>query len=281
MFIGSVFSPYYAFARRNGTADPTNHCAVNAVLYGPGISRWSMTERGRAALSATDEQITIGPSAITWNGSSLTIVLDEVCVPLPRRIRGTITVTPVAMPGEEFVLNPSGDHRWWPIAPRSHVTVNMREPELSWTGSGYLDHNRGSEPVTSGFRAWSWARAATGKGAMVLYDGIRRVGGNRDDQPFSLGLRVAGDGTITRFDAPAMQALPTTGWRIRRESRSDVGHAPKVVETLEDTPFYARSLVKARIGGEDITAVHESLSVDRFAMPLVQLMLPFRMPRRA
>jgi carotenoid 1,2-hydratase len=250
------------------------------VLYGPGISRWSMTERGRAALSVTDQQITIGPSAITWNGSSLTIVLDEVCVPLPRRIRGTITVTPDAMTGEEFVLNPAGDHRWWPIAPRSRVSVKMHEPELSWSGTGYLDHNRGAEPVTAGFRAWSWARAATSNGAMVLYDGIRSGVSGGKDEPFSLGLRVDGQGVISRFEAPPMQPMPTTGWRIRREARSDAGHSPQVLKTLEDTPFYARSLVKARIDGEAITAVHESLSVDRFAKPIVQMMLPFRMPRR-
>jgi hypothetical protein len=34
-FIGSVFSPYYAWARRrgHGLADPLNHCALNVALY--------------------------------------------------------------------------------------------------------------------------------------------------------------------------------------------------------------------------------------------------------
>ena len=35
-FIGSVFSPYYAWARRRGPADPLNHCALNVALYGTG-----------------------------------------------------------------------------------------------------------------------------------------------------------------------------------------------------------------------------------------------------
>jgi carotenoid 1,2-hydratase len=48
--IGSVFSPYYARARRRGVGDPLNHCAVNAVLYGPRAKRWAMTERDRSAL---------------------------------------------------------------------------------------------------------------------------------------------------------------------------------------------------------------------------------------
>ena len=40
-FIGSVFSPYYAWARRRGPADPQNHCALNVALYGPGGNRWA------------------------------------------------------------------------------------------------------------------------------------------------------------------------------------------------------------------------------------------------
>src|SRR5664279_1621998 len=32
-FIGSVFSPYYAWARRHGNAEPLNHSAFNIALY--------------------------------------------------------------------------------------------------------------------------------------------------------------------------------------------------------------------------------------------------------
>jgi carotenoid 1,2-hydratase len=33
-FIGSVFSPYYKWARRKREADPMEHCALNVSLYG-------------------------------------------------------------------------------------------------------------------------------------------------------------------------------------------------------------------------------------------------------
>jgi len=55
--------------------------------------------------------------------------------------------------------------------------------------------------------------------------------------------------------------------------------AGKIVKTLEDAPFYARSVVSAKLLGEPVTLMHESLSLDRFKMPIVQAMLPFRMPR--
>jgi carotenoid 1,2-hydratase len=52
-----------------------------------------------------------------------------------------------------------------------------------------------------------------------------------------------------------------------------------VKRTLEDAPFYARSQLSAKLFGETADVMHESLSLDRFRMPIVQAMLPFRMPR--
>jgi len=57
--------------------------------------------------------------------------------------------------------------------------------------------------------------------------------------------------------------------------------APQVVRTLEDTPFYARSVVRTQLCGQTVEAMHETLSATRFASPMVQALLPFRMPRRA
>jgi carotenoid 1,2-hydratase len=46
--IGSVFSPYYAWARRRGPTDPEHFCALNVALYGVDKG-WAMTERGDRA----------------------------------------------------------------------------------------------------------------------------------------------------------------------------------------------------------------------------------------
>jgi carotenoid 1,2-hydratase len=68
---------------------------------------------------------------------------------------------------------------------------------------------------------------------------------------------------------------------MQRGTRSEGGAGGRIVKTLEDTPFYARSIVASRVAGRPVTAMHESLSLERFALPVVQFMLPFRMPRRA
>ena len=64
--------------------------------------------------------------------------------------------------------------------------------------------------------------------------------------------------------------------------RSDAGAPARVQQTLEDTPFYVRSVL--RVGGllgERVTSMHETLNVPRLVSLPVQLMLPLRMPRRA
>jgi carotenoid 1,2-hydratase len=58
------------------------------------------------------------------------------------------------------------------------------------------------------------------------------------------------------------------------------GQPGGAAQTLEDTPFYARSLLDARLLGQSVTTVHESLSVPRLVSLPVRLMLPWRMPRR-
>ena len=62
-------------------------------------------------------------------------------------------------------------------------------------------------------------------------------------------------------------------------TRADAGCTPRVTQRLEDAPFYARSVISSRVSGQEVTAVHESLSLDRFVAPWVQAMLPFKAPR--
>jgi carotenoid 1,2-hydratase len=280
-FIGSVFSPYYARARKQAkragtTVDPRNHIALNIALYGRGCARWAMTERGQAQLDVSPHRLAIGPSAMVWDGTSLVISFDEITAPLPRRIRGTLRLFPEAITQEVHTLNPDGAHLWWPIAPVSRVEVVLEEPALRWAGNAYFDHNRGDAPIEEGFRHWTWSRAPLRNGAAVFYDGVRRNG-----DAFVLGRHFAPDGTATPLEPPPATALPLSRWRIPRSARSEAGVAPRLHAVMEDTPFYARSVVAARVAGEDVLAVHESLVVDRLTTTAVQMMLPFRMPRKA
>lgn len=235
-----------------------------------------MTERGRRHLARDATNFRVGPSGLSWDGRALVIDLDEVTVPIPSRLRGRIRVEPEVTPNRGFVIDAAGRHHWRPLAPRSRVSVDFERPSLAWAGPGYWDMNEGSEPLEAGFRSWHWARAADGRGAVVLYDTVRR-----DGSEGSLTMRIGGDGCVRPIEAPPLSRLPSGRiWRTGRAVRADAGTAPRVAETLEDTPFYARSVVETTVAGRRLTAMHESLDLDRFVNPVVQWMLPFRMPRR-
>lgn len=269
-----MFSPYYAWARRRGAGEPLNHCALNVALYGRGGKRWALTERGRDAVHRERAALTIGPSSLAWDGAALTFRIDEVTAPLPSRIRGLVRLHPAAITDRSITLDAEGRHRWWPIAPCARVEIELERPALRWAGPGYLDSNAGDGPLEDTFTSWDWSRASLPHGTVVLYDVRHRDGG-------SLAVALAFDrrGSVEHVVPPPLVRLPRSRWGVARSSRADAGHPVAVLRTLEDTPFYARSLLATRLLGEPAVAMHESLSLDRFAAGWVQMLLPFRVPR--
>jgi carotenoid 1,2-hydratase len=110
---------------------------------------------------------------------------------------------------------------------------------------------------------------------VCFYDAVRA-----DGSKLELGVEVAGDGTVREITPPPLTPMARTLWALRRESRADAGTKPRQVMAMLDAPFYSRSLVQTRIGGEDSTGVHEALDLRRFASPLLKPMLALRVPRR-
>jgi carotenoid 1,2-hydratase len=282
-FIGSVFSPYYAWARGRdggGLAEALNHCAFNVALYRTGGGargqRWAMTERGARHVERSARHLRIGPSAVEWAGDTLTLRIDEVTAPWPSRIRGTVRLHPAALMDDAHALDEAGAHRWQPIAPCARVEVDLAQPALRWRGPAYLDHNHGKRALERDFVRWDWSRAALAGGrTAALYDVTRHQGA-----PLSLALAFDPDGSVRPFDAPPRVLLQPGRWGVGRGTRTDAGSVAKVEQTLEDAPFYARSIVSATLLGQPVKALHESLSLERFSAPWVRMLLPFRMPRR-
>lgn len=270
--MGSVFSPYYAWARRRGKADPENHCALNVALYGEAGHRWSMTERGRRSVSRSASHFQIGPSAMSWEGDELVIDINEITVPIPSRLKGQVRLTPAAICGHQVALDPGGLHIWRPVAPVSRIRAAFERPGLSWSGAGYHDSNWGAAPLEDSFESWVWSRAATKAGASIIYDTVLK-GGN----PSGFALDIGRSGAVSARAVPPRQEMPTTFWRMARHMRAEQQF--RILALLEDSPFYSRTLLK--LDGGEAGAFHESLSLNRFQNPVIQLMLPFRMPRRS
>jgi carotenoid 1,2-hydratase len=269
-FVGSVFSPYYAWS---GRGDPLDHCAVNVALHGTGGRRWAMTERRRSALARDETTLTIGPSRLAWADGALTVRFDEITAPAPSRLRGSVRLRPLAVNRQAWALDAAGRHLWRAIAPRAAVDVTLDSPPGAWRGQGYFDTNSGEEPLEDGFDGWDWSRADLAAETRLFYDVVRRGG-----EAASLALAFGRDGRPRTIAAPPPTRLPATGWRIARTARGETA-PPRLVETILDTPFYARSALTAGYGGETARVMHETLALDRLRSPIVRAMLPFRMPR--
>lgn len=261
---------------RRGAPDPEDHCAFNVALYGAAGKRWTMTERSRASVARSAREFAVGPSRMTWRGDHLELELDEVCVPVPHRVRGRVRVFPAGLSTFVAPLDDAGRHRWGPIAACARVEVDLDRPDARWSGHAYLDCNEGDEPITRPFAEWDWSRATLRDGSTaVLYDVRQKAGADR-----VLALRFASSGEVEPFAPPPRQKLPRTMWRIGRTMRTDSQVTARVAETLEDTPFYVRSVLESGVLGERVTSMHETLNIPRLASTAVQLMLPWRMPRR-
>lgn len=234
-----------------------------------------MTERSRASLTRDASRLVVGPSQLHWDGQCLTVDIDEVTVPIPQRVRGRVKVYPMGLCRFVTPLDDRSRHRWGPIAPCSRVEVAFDAPSMNWAGHAYLDSNEGDEPIDRPFTEWDWSRASMKDGSTgVIYDVRQKQGADR-----VIAVRFQPSGECEPFAPPERQPLPRTAWRIDRTMRTDAGRPAVVTKTLEDTPFYVRSVLSSGLLGETVVSVHETLNVPRLVSTAVQLMLPWRMPR--
>lgn len=273
--LGSVFSPFYAKARARGSANPLAHCSMNVALYGPHGGAWAFTERGEREVRREASSLSIGPSSMEWNGSSLCVHFDELTAPFPRRLTGVVRVHPEFLVDHAVGLDTRGRHRWAPLAPASRAEIEITHPEsVRFSGTAYLDTNWGDEPLEDAFVGWNWSRAGHGRKATVTYHADRL-----DGSQLRLAKQFQADGSVHDVPALASHRLPRTLWGLERTIAADSGARPQLARTLEDTPFYARSVAHARFRGEHTQVIHEALSLERFRSRWVKFMLPYRMRR--
>lgn len=272
-----MFSPAWRRARLSGRDDPFAHCAVNACVYGPG-GRWAFTERAADPATRAPDAWALGPSRIAWRDGALELTLDEVCVPLPRRVRGRVRLWPELGAPAPLDLDSEGRHHWWPAAARARAEVELDEPALRFQGQGYHDQNWGDEALEDGFARWTWSRGWTRDGVLMQYDTVPRRG-----PPVQRTLALGPQGAAPAPALPHPVDLPGTLFGVPRATRSAVAGGAHLVRTLEDTPFYNRSLVRLDAGPAQpdapLLAVHEAVDLDRFTRPWVQFLLPFRIRR--
>jgi len=236
-----------------------------------------MTDRGRSALRQSRDELTVGPSSMTWRDNRLVIEVNEIgAPPLVSRVRGRIEVIPSAITDVELALAPDGSHVWRPFAPGCRIIVDLDAPGWQWEGHGYFDANFGTRALEQDFSRWTWGRFPVRGGTTCFYDAERCNGST-----LACGVRFGADGTAEPVALPPEASLRRSLWALPRSTRADANCRPRQVLAMLDAPFYCRSAVRTRIDGEDTVGVHETLDLRRFRSAALKLLLAVRVPRRA
>ncbi|HSO32221.1 MAG TPA: carotenoid 1,2-hydratase, partial [Labilithrix sp.] len=271
--LGNVFSPRWARARRRDpAASSLDFSALNVAIRSGNKGRWALTERGRRAVERSADHLTIGASTLAWRGDELTVEIDERSAPWGSPLRGKIRLVPLAASPAEFALDPRGVHTWSPRIPVARIEVDFEEPRIRFHGTGYLDLNRGDGPLEETFASWSWSRVSAGDRVAIAYDVTLRDGLGRGGSFGSEQGRA-----VVPIGSSALVELAPTRFGLPRTARGEQGAPVDLVRTLEDGPFYARSVVKTTLGGRAALGMHETVSLDRFRAAWVRFLVPFRM----
>jgi carotenoid 1,2-hydratase len=274
--VGNPFSPGYANARQRGPADALTFSSMNVALYGEAAAAWALAERKVSPEDRSASRLTIGSSAIGWEGDRLVVDIDERTTPFTKRqpLKGRIVVHPEAHSGLELDIDERGQHRWWPVAPLARIEVDLPVPGVRFSGHGYHDANAGDVPLEATFETWNWSRARSpaGDAALLTYDVTCASGA----EPW-LAFQVKKDSTVEHFERSWRAPLGRSLWQLERHARVDEGASAHVVRSLEDGPFYARALVRTRVGGHHVVAMHEQLAAHRLRLRWVRFCTAYKM----
>ncbi len=276
-FVGSVFSPYY-FSAKNSipNTDPMEHCAFNVAIYGTGKRIWAFTEYTSKHVSRNPNELVLGNNIINADkDGEILINVDEKSPIIGSKIKGTVRLSFSRLNTEKFCLDRNENHTWHPIAPRGEVVIDFPSLSVNFKGSGYHDMNYGNSPLEKDFVNWDWSRHTVKDKTIIFYDGVRTAQDN-----FSIAVGFDDKGKIEPIKPlPEIKKLPNTClWRCPRSVRSD--DEPRSIMTLENSPFYSRSLVRTKLLGSVAHGIHESLRLDIFKKNVVQHMLPFKLRRQ-
>ena len=135
-----------------------------------------------------------------------------------------------------------GLHIWRPVAPFSRIEANSKSPGCPGPASAIMIPTGVPCRWKTASKAGSGPAPPGRTGAAIIYDTVLKGGATS-----AFALDIAADGSVVEDAVPPRKEMPTTFWRMARHMRAA---APfKAVSLLEDSPFYARTLLQGPHGG--------------------------------
>ena len=186
-----------------------------------------------------------------------------------------------------FNQGSANTHIWNLILPKCEVSgslnIDSGKPEnISFNGTGYHDHNFGSEPMKESFDEWYWGRYHFNTSTLIYY--VMNVDGEWDRK----GWLIGDDGPVMKRDAIHLQdqSLIFFGWKSARNlefTGSDFEAVLQKDQLIDSGPFYQRfqGQVLAKVNGSLMKAegISEYIKPDRIYSklfwPLVDMRIKY------
>ena len=129
-------------------------------------------------------------------------------------------------------------------------TCGSRSRRCAGAGIAYFDSNSGAEPLENAFRNWTWSRASVPGGTVVLYDVAERTAAQPANAPACpLALRFGPDARHRLSTRRPSSSCRRRAGASRGAPARTPAQGVRVVRTLEDAPFYSRSLLDTQSAG--------------------------------
>ncbi|TVR16233.1 MAG: hypothetical protein EA391_08485 [Balneolaceae bacterium] len=253
---GNPFSKRYIKAIAEGKHNLASHFpAVSISLYKDGRPLFYAFEEftdDKCSFSAKNPQGNAGKNLFTGkkDGGNLVYRVDlNQAVANGDSVKGTLEFRSVDI---SFQLNgkdkgnADSAHRWNLIQPKATVTGELQlsgslAENIPFKGTGYHDHNFGSEPMKDTFDEWYWGRYHLGNATLIYY--LMRVNNNWEKKAWLLSevgeVRYIPDDGIT-FDQNQLSLFALSSARVLKFENGDFNAHLQLDRLTDNGPFYQR-----------------------------------------
>jgi carotenoid 1,2-hydratase len=294
---GNPFSKKYIQALSKGVNHSAEfYPAISISVYKDGKPLfYSFEESDPEFAEFSSEEIfgRVGENSFTGHQAgdeiSYTLELNQT-LPNGERISGELLFSSKSGSGissSNFNQESSETHIWNLILPKCEVSGKLRldalQPEsISFKGTGYHDHNFGSEPMKESFDEWYWGRYHFDTSTLIYY--VMNVKGEWDNRAWLIDQ----DGSVLALDSVELEEQGLTFFGLRSARRlkfkgEDFEAVLQKDQLIDSGPFYQRfqGNVLATLNGSLMKAdgISEYIKPDRIYSklfwPLVNMRIKY------